>query len=38
MEYEIYRAREMSQLVSDFDRAIKQITHKDTNGENIDEC
>ena len=38
MEYEIYRAREMSQLVSDFDRAIKQITHKDTNEGDTNEC
>ncbi|MCL1883243.1 MAG: virulence RhuM family protein [Defluviitaleaceae bacterium] len=28
-EFEIYRAREMSQLVSDFDRAAKEITRKD---------
>jgi hypothetical protein len=28
-EFEIYRAREMAQLVSDFDRAVKGITEKD---------
>ncbi|MCL2840929.1 MAG: virulence RhuM family protein [Defluviitaleaceae bacterium] len=28
-EFEIYRAREMAQLVSDFDRAVKSITQKD---------
>ena len=28
-EFEVYRAREMSQLVSDFDRAVKSITQKD---------
>ncbi|MCL2572217.1 MAG: virulence RhuM family protein [Defluviitaleaceae bacterium] len=28
-EFEIYRAREMAQLVSDFDRAVKVITKKD---------
>ena len=32
-EYEIYRAREMAQLVSDFDRAVKQITCKDVDEE-----
>jgi len=28
-EFEIYRAREMRQLESDFDRAVKQLTQKD---------
>ena len=28
-EFEIYRAREMAQLVSDFDLAVKEITQKD---------
>jgi len=32
-EYETYRAREMAQLVSDFDRAVKQITSKDADEE-----
>lgn len=32
-EFEIYRAREMAQLLSDFDRAVKQITNKDVNEE-----
>jgi len=27
-EFEIYRSREMAQLVSDFDRSVKQITQK----------
>lgn len=27
-EFEIYRAREMQQLESDFDRAVKQLTDK----------
>jgi len=34
-EFEIYRAREMEQLVSDFDRAVKNITQTDI-GEEID--
>ena len=34
-EYEIYRAREMAQLISDFDLAVKQITQTDV-GEEID--
>jgi hypothetical protein len=34
-EFEIYRAREMEQLVSDFDRAVKKITKADA-GEEID--
>jgi hypothetical protein len=29
-EFEIYRAREMKQLESDFDRAVKQLTRKET--------
>jgi len=32
-EFEIYRAREMAHLVSDFDRAVKNIAHKD-----VDSC
>jgi len=32
-EFEIYRAREMAQLVSDFDRAVKNITQTDVGGE-----
>jgi hypothetical protein len=27
-EFEIYRAREMKQLESDFDRAVKELTKK----------
>ena len=27
-EFEIYRAREMKNLESDFDKAVKKITHK----------
>ena len=27
-EFEIYRSREMEQLVSDFDRAVKQLSQK----------
>jgi len=34
-EFEIYRTREMAQLVSDFDRAVKKITQTDV-GEEID--
>ena len=30
-EFEIYRAREMTQLVSDFDRVVRQITRKDVD-------
>jgi hypothetical protein len=29
-EFEIYRAREMKQLESDFDRVIKQLTKRET--------
>jgi hypothetical protein len=32
-EFEIYRAREMKQLESDFDRAVKELTQKDAEGE-----
>jgi hypothetical protein len=32
-EFEIYRAREMRQLESDFDRAVKQLTQKDAGGD-----
>jgi len=32
-EFEIYRANEMAQLVSDFDRTVKQITQKDISEE-----
>jgi len=32
-EFEIYRAREMAQLVSDFDRAVKQMTQTDVGEE-----
>jgi len=32
-EFEIYRAQEMAQLVSDFDRTVKQITQKDVGEE-----
>ena len=32
-EFEIYRAREMRQLESDFDRAVKQLTQKDVGGD-----
>jgi len=35
MEFEIYREREMAQLVSDFDRAVKTITQTDI-GEEVD--
>jgi len=31
-EFEIYREREMKQLESDFDRAVKQLTKKDAGG------
>jgi hypothetical protein len=31
-EFELYRAREMKQLESDFDRAVKQLTKKAGNG------
>jgi len=31
-EFEIYRTREMKQLESDFDRAVKQLTQKDMDG------
>ena len=31
-EFEIYRNREMKQIESDFDRAVKQLTQKDTGG------
>ena len=31
-EFEIYRAREMRQLESDFDRAVKQLTKTDMDG------
>jgi hypothetical protein len=34
-EFEIYRAQEMAQLISDFDLAVKQITQTDV-GEEID--
>lgn len=30
-EFEIYREREMKQLESDFDRAVKELTHNDSN-------
>jgi hypothetical protein len=32
-EFELYRAREMHQLESDFDRAVKELTQKDAGGE-----
>jgi hypothetical protein len=32
-EFEIYRSREMHQLESDFDRAVKKLTHKNAKGE-----
>ena len=32
-EFEIYRAREMRQLESDFDRAVKQLNQKDAGGD-----
>jgi hypothetical protein len=32
-EFELYRAREMQQLESDFDRAVKELTQKDAGGE-----
>jgi hypothetical protein len=32
-EFEIYRAREMRQLESDFDRAVKQLAKKDVGDE-----
>jgi len=32
-EFEIYRAREMKQLESDFDRAIKQLAKTDVGGD-----
>ena len=32
-EFEIYRAREMQQLESEFDRAVKQLTQKDVGGD-----
>lgn len=31
-EFELYRAREMKKLESDFDRAVKELTHKDAGG------
>jgi hypothetical protein len=34
-EFEIYRAREMKQLESDFDRAVKMLTKKDAGDEDI---
>ena len=41
-EFELYRAREMKQLESDFDRAVKQLSQKDAGGSggdgNVDEC
>jgi len=36
-EFEAYRAHEMKQLESDFDRAVKQITKKDAGGGNDDQ-
>ena len=33
-EFEIYRAREMAMLESDFDRAVKELTKKDAGGDN----
>ncbi len=33
-EFELYRAREMKQLESDFDRAIRALMQKDTGGKN----
>ena len=36
-EFEIYRAREMALLESDFDRAVKELTKKDAGGENDDQ-
>jgi len=35
-EFEVYRTREMKQLESDFDRAVKQLTQKDTGGDGDD--
>jgi hypothetical protein len=32
-EFELYRAREMRQLESDFDRAVKELTQKDAGGD-----
>jgi hypothetical protein len=32
-EFELYRAREMRQLESDFDRAVKELMQKDAGGE-----
>jgi hypothetical protein len=32
-EFEIYRAREMKQLESDFDRAVKELAQKDMRGD-----
>ncbi|MDR1571370.1 MAG: virulence RhuM family protein [Clostridiales Family XIII bacterium] len=32
-EFEVYRAREMRQLESDFDRAVRELTQKDAGGE-----
>ena len=32
-EFELYRAREMRQLESDFDRAVRQLTLKDAGDE-----
>ncbi|MCL1996307.1 MAG: virulence RhuM family protein [Defluviitaleaceae bacterium] len=34
VEFELYRANEMAQLVSDFDRTIKQIAQRDISEEN----
>jgi hypothetical protein len=34
-EFELYRTREMRQLESDFDRAVKELTQKDVGGEEI---
>jgi len=36
-EFEIYRAREMAMLESDFDRAVKELTKKDAGGEDDDQ-
>jgi hypothetical protein len=35
-EFEAYRTREMKRLESDFDRAVKQLTQKDTGGDGDD--
>jgi hypothetical protein len=36
-EFEVYRAREMKQLESDFDRAVKQLSKKDIRGNSDEE-